>query len=96
MAKGHMHGFNMGHEKTLMERNILNILHNRETKVVIQSSCPRCHSTLIVLMVEVKTRTVTWIDGIISSAPLQALRCWLFLSWGKPGYKKMITIRMLL
>ena len=58
MAKGHMHGFNMGQEKTLMERNILNILHNRETKVVIQSSCPRCHSTktwLIVLMVEVKT-----------------------------------------
>ena len=40
MAKGHVRGFNMGHEKTLMERNILNILHNRETKVVIQSSCP--------------------------------------------------------
>ena len=78
---GHMHGFNMGHEKTLMERNFLNILHNRETKVVNQSSCPRCHSTkawLIVLMVEVKTRTVTWIDGIISPAPVQALHCRLF------------------
>ena len=88
MAKGHMHGFNMGHEKTLMERNLLNIPHNRETKVVIQSSCPRCHSTkswLIVLMVEVKTRTVTWIDGIISPAPVQALHCWLFLRWGEPG-----------
>ena len=29
-------------------------------------------------MVEVKTRTVTWNDGIISPAPVQALHCWLF------------------
>ena len=91
MAKGHMHGFNMGQEKTLIERNFLNILHNRETKVVIQSSCPRCHSTktwLIVLMVEVKTRTVTWIDGIISPAPVQALHCWLFFKVGGAWLKR--------